>query len=59
LRIYDIIGRKVREFILNEPDGIITWDGTNNSCIPLPAGVYYIKFSGADDILSVQVIFIR
>jgi len=59
LRIYDIIGRKVREFILNEPDGIITWDGTNNSGIPLPAGVYYIKFSGAGNILSVQIIFIR
>lgn len=45
--IFDRLGRKVRDLLQSEllsPDGVITWDGTNNNREKAPIGVYIIYF---------------
>jgi hypothetical protein len=59
ISVYDISGRKVREFAIANKRGNIVWDGTNASGIPLPAGIYYIELSGIDNEISAKVILLR
>ncbi|MBA7647839.1 hypothetical protein ES703_55618 [subsurface metagenome] len=60
IEIFDIIGRKVKEFILDKLEGFITWQGTDNDGNYLPAGVYFIQFStNIKDTPSIPIILLR
>lgn len=59
ISVYDVSGRKVREFAIANKRGNIVWDGTNASGIPLPAGIFYIELGGIDNEISIKVILLR
>jgi len=44
IEIYDVNGRKVKEFIVDKPDAIITWQGTDDTGGCLPTGVYFLQY---------------
>lgn len=52
IRIFDATGRLVRNLIIPTPCSLlpttISWDGTDNKTLPLPAGIYfcYIQIAG-------------
>jgi len=48
LEIYDIVGRKVKEFMVEGSDGVIQWNGADSNGKPLPAGVYFLRVSSAE-----------
>ncbi len=62
LKIYDITGRVVRSFdaLPYAPSPVqISWDGTDNRGVHLPAGVYFVKIH-SDEISAVKkVVFVR
>ena len=59
ITVYDIMGRRIKEFEIDDKKGNIVWDGTDDFGISIPAGVYYIKLSGIDNAIPIQVILLR
>lgn len=59
IEVYDVSGRKVKEFILDKPEGFITWQGTDNDGNYLPAGIYFIQFTNFGDNQSIPIILLR
>ena len=63
LKIYDATGRIVKDFSLptvySLVPTVVTWDGTDDSGNPLPAGVYFIRLSNFTDAQSIPVILLR
>ena len=62
-RIYDIAGRLVTN--LSEQTSVIghqlsvTWDGLDNYCNPLPAGVYFIRIQTSSGVQSVPIVLLK
>jgi hypothetical protein len=61
LNIYDISGRRVRDFILYPSSFIldVTWDGRDENGCLLPSGVYYVRLKGNGISLTKKVMKIR
>jgi flagellar hook assembly protein FlgD len=53
----------VNSFPLATPYSIfnisVTWDGTNKNGEELPGGIYFIKVSAGETILSKKLLFVR
>lgn len=47
LAIFDIRGRRVRQFELQPEQRVLSWDGYDQRGKPLPAGVYFLRLAGA------------
>jgi hypothetical protein len=62
MRIYDATGRLVKDFRLT-PDALrpthISWDGTDNRCIRLPAGIYFVHVESENHRLVQKVILMK
>ena len=48
LEIFDIKGRKVKEFSSLQQDGTIIWDGSDHFGNKVSNGIYFYKFQGTD-----------
>lgn len=59
IQIYNICGRKVREFIASKQDSVITWNGADHEGNQLAAGVYFIRISSPTVIKSLPVILLK
>ncbi|MEO0185401.1 MAG: T9SS type A sorting domain-containing protein [candidate division WOR-3 bacterium] len=59
IEIFDILGRRVREFFINNRSGTIQWDGVDDSGAILPSGVYFMRLSHAKSSQSVTVVLLR
>jgi hypothetical protein len=57
--IYDVIGRKVKEFMPDKPEGVITWQGTDDFGNYLPAGVYFLRISSATASESIPAVLLK
>jgi hypothetical protein len=51
IEIRDNIGRLVKKYVLDEPDGTIIWQGTDDEGNRLPSGIYFLRIvpSGEED----------
>lgn len=62
-RIYDASGRCVRAYDMPAPDVkqplILQWDGTDDQHRALPAGVYFIRVTAAQESVTQKVVFVR
>lgn len=59
IEIYDIIGRKLKTFILGESDGVIIWKGTDDLGNYLPAGVYFLRVVSSMKMQSIPIVLLR
>ncbi len=58
LEIYDIKGRKIKEFSSLQNDGTIVWDGSDHFGNKVSSGVYLYKFHGTDNAVH-KMMFIK
>jgi hypothetical protein len=60
--IYDLSGRRIR-LLVDEPQsgGVynLLWNGTDQSGITLPAGIYFYRLSLGEEVVSRQVLLVR
>jgi hypothetical protein len=59
IEIFDILGRKVNQFTLDETNGVIRWHGIDASGNSLPSGVYFIRISAIANKRSIPVVLLR
>ncbi|KPJ71386.1 hypothetical protein AMJ52_08620 [candidate division TA06 bacterium DG_78] len=59
IEIFDILGRKVHEYTLEETDGVIRWQGIDALGNLLPSGVYFIQISDIANKRSIPVVLLR
>jgi len=62
LTVYDLSGRQVREIrpgTLSAGSTRIDWDGTDESGVPLPSGLYCVRAEGAGLTTAEEVILVR
>ncbi len=63
MEIYNIIGIKVKTLINNQfyPRGtwLFSWEGNDNSDIPLPTGIYFIQVNAKKQALVKKVLIIK
>ena len=57
--VYDILGRKVKEFMVEGSDGVIQWRGADSNGNRLPAGVYLLRITSAPGTQTVPVVLLR
>jgi len=53
-RVFDALGRAVREVVGSSGTGEIRWDGTNARGVRVPSGVYFLEVSQGRDVISRQ-----
>lgn len=62
-RIYDASGRCVRTFDMSVPamrqSLILQWDGTDDQQRAVPAGVYFVRVTAAQESVTEKVVFVR
>lgn len=62
IEIFDLIGRKVYAYQTEKMyTGFhpFTWDGSDNSGVPLPSGIYFYRFSDGESALVRKLLLIR
>jgi photosystem II stability/assembly factor-like uncharacterized protein len=59
LKIYDITGRLIRSFTLCPMPYALTWDGTDQSGQPVPAGVYLVRLSNGGKTAQIKLILLK
>jgi hypothetical protein len=58
--IYDVSGRQIRRLGVNSgPDGVVLWDGRDDSGRPVPAGVYFLRLVDGADAGTAKVVVVR
>jgi hypothetical protein len=63
LRIYDIVGRRIRDLtnrvVTVGYQSSVTWDGTNEVCQRLPCGVYFLRLKAGDCVITEKMLLTR
>ncbi|MEO0205550.1 MAG: hypothetical protein ABIL22_02610, partial [candidate division WOR-3 bacterium] len=59
IEIFDILGRRVKEFLISGCSGVIQWEGVDDGGAILPSGVYFIHLSDFKSNQSVPAILLR
>uniref|UniRef100_A0A7C4YAI9 carboxypeptidase T n=1 Tax=candidate division WOR-3 bacterium TaxID=2052148 RepID=A0A7C4YAI9_UNCW3 len=59
VKIYDIIGRKVKEIKFSKDLRKMRWSGEDNNNKILPKGIYFIRIETEKNLYNKKVIFIR
>ena len=59
IEIFNVIGRKVKEFVADGQGGVILWQGTDNGERYLPNGVYFIHVSCETNTQTISVVLLR
>ncbi len=63
LQIFDITGRRVRDFILYPSSFFlptkVEWDGRNNAGQRVAPGVYFVQFGGGKKVLTRKLIMVK
>lgn len=59
LEIFNVLGKKVREFSLTTSQGFVTWDGTNKSGNKLASGVYFYRLKSAEQSKTRKMILLK
>ena len=57
LAVYNVHGQRVRRFVVSGK-GLVNWDGKNHQGIPVAAGTYLVRLSGADDHQAIKIIYL-
>jgi len=58
ISIFDVNGRKIKEFVLNESRGSVIWKGSDENGKDVSAGVYFIRLDTPDfkEVKKIQLI---
>lgn len=59
LKIYDVTGRVLKSWPFSALSGAVSWDGTDFSGHPLPAGIYFARVAGPDYKIVKKVILLK
>jgi hypothetical protein len=59
LSIYRLDGSRIKTISLEKPEGVVAWDGMNDSHSPVSAGVYVYRLSGAGKMVTVKGAWVR
>ncbi|MCK4251456.1 T9SS type A sorting domain-containing protein [candidate division WOR-3 bacterium] len=59
IEIFDSIGRRVKEYIIGELNGVIIWQGTDDKGNYLPTGVYFLRIVPSMERQSIPVVLLR
>jgi hypothetical protein len=59
LAIYDILGREVREFLVNEGSRKINWDGSDSKGEPVGSGIYFARLASPENSKTIRMLLLR
>ena len=59
IEIFNSIGRKIKEYVLDELDGVVIWQGTDDDGNYLPSGVYFLRVVPSAGKQSKPVVLLR
>lgn len=48
LTIFNVLGKKVKEFVLNKPKGSVTWNGKNDFGNQVATGIYFYRIESVE-----------
>jgi len=60
--VHNVLGQTIRtlaEGALSEGTHIITWDGTNDSGVPVPGGIYLYRVRTANEEATLKMVLAR
>jgi hypothetical protein len=59
LAIFDVTGRRIREFAVSPGTERVHWDGTTRIGAPAPAGVYFVRLQEGSSSAATRVVRLR
>ena len=62
LRIYSILGQKIKTLvnsIVLPGKHTVTWDGTDDSCIPVSSGIYIMRLNAEENIATCRMLLMK
>lgn len=59
LVIFDILGKKVKEFALENTKGYVIWNGTNEFGKVVSSGVYFVRLQSQNGFKTSKVLFLK
>jgi hypothetical protein len=59
IEIFDSIGRRIIQFVPDEPAGFVKWHGDDDVGNRLPAGIYFLRFSSLTKLKTIPIVLLR